>query len=175
MRWLYWTLSLCLFSLNTHADPIKRGTLHLVGDSQACGAGAVAKDVSLTRSWSAIVTTCKVSTQTSYWHDHIAEAGLKPGDTVIIYLGSNDWARPDPKPILAKIRASGAKCVWNGPPLIRGKDNGVASHLKRAIEADGTCRFLDSRELHLVQGDGVHPGPSEHRRWLTASLSRLGV
>jgi lysophospholipase L1-like esterase len=108
-----------------------------------------------------------------YWSEHLGEAHLLPGDAVVIYLGSNDWGKPDPGIVLAKVRAAKTKCVWVGPPLIRGKDNGVADHLKKTVEADGTCKFLDSRQLKLYQEDGVHPGHSEHVRWLAAAMAKL--
>lgn len=149
------------------------GVLHLVGDSQCAGAGMIVGKVSDSKRWRSVKSTCKVGTSVSYWSWHFDEVAPIPGDAVVIYLGSNDWAKPDPTPILKKVAAAKAKCVWVGPPIIRGKDNGVADHLKSAVEADGTCKFLDSRKLNLRQEDGVHPGPSEHVRWLTAALSKL--
>lgn len=135
--------------------------LHVIGDSQACGVGLVApKDA---------VITCKGGTRTPYWVTHVEDAKVKPGDEVIVFLGSNDWGEVDARPILKALK--GTRCVWVGPPLIRGKDNGVADRLKRQVEEDGTCRFLDSRPLKLAQPDGVHT--SEPGRWLKAALSLL--
>lgn len=149
-------------------------TLHIVGDSQACGSSGAVKSVEEAKEWDQVKVTCKGGTRVQYWYDRIDDAGLRQGDAVLIYLGSNDWGGPpDPKPLLAKVKASGAKCVWVGPPLIRGKD-GAAPYLKREVSAEGTCEYLDSRELQLRLGDGVHPATlSEHVRWLRAGLAKL--
>ncbi len=149
-------LSLILFACVT-SEP----TLHIVGDSQACSVKPHApKDA---------VVTCKVGSRTAEWVQRIDTAGIKPGDDVLVFLGSNDWGgHPDAKPLLAKLR--GTRCVFVGPPLIRGKA-GAADVLKAQVEADGTCAYLDSRELHLQQPDGVHT--SEPARWLRAGVARL--
>jgi hypothetical protein len=145
---------------------ISTNTLHLVGDSQCVGASLVANTLLETKRWTTIKATCKNGTRTEYWASHVDDAHIQPGDSVIVYLGSNDWGKPDAKPILAKLK--GTNCVWVGPPLIRGKDNGVADHLKREVVTDGTCKFLDSRTLDLKLPDGVHT--SEPSRWLRIAL-----
>jgi hypothetical protein len=167
-------LSLILLTTDGDFSPPPPATLHIVGDSQACGAGMVAGQTPELKAWPRVKVTCKVGTPVKYWEAHLDEAGLKAGDSVLVYLGSNDWGgNPDPKPVLAKIKASGAKCVWVGPPLIRGKD-GAASKLKADVEKDGACAYLDSRSLNLRQADGVHPASSaEHTRWLRAGVAKL--
>jgi lysophospholipase L1-like esterase len=177
MRWLFLTLFLLSVPSDARAEvdrcEASTGTLHLVGDSQCAGSTLYASRIPETKQWASVKGTCKGGTRVPYWNDHIGEAQLKPNDAVVIYLGSNDWGKPDPTAILTAIKASHASCVWVGPPLIRGNDNGVADHLKKMIEADGTCKFLDSRPLHIRQEDGVHPGPEEHKRWLRAALSKM--
>lgn len=178
MRWLFLTLLLMLCPAVVSADDCEccvasPGTLQLIGDSQCAGSSMIASRVPETKRWATVKATCKGGTRTPYWGDRAKELNFSQDDAVVIYLGSNDWGKPDPKPILTKIAASKAKCVWVGPPLIRGNDNGVASHLKRIVEADGTCKFLDSRTLNLRLDDGVHPGTREHARWLSAALSKL--
>lgn len=157
--------------LLTTADVVSKPTLHIVGDSQACAVGAVVDRVDDTKSWSRVKTTCKVGTPVRYWAERIDDVDLKPNDSILIFLGSNDWGgSPDVKPLLEKVKISGAKCVWVGPPLIRGKD-GAAPRLKEKITLDKTCVYLDSRELHLQQPDGVHT--SEPVRWLRAGVAKL--
>lgn len=179
MRWLFLTFILTLFPSHAAADSsceccvVSSAKLQLIGDSQCVGSSMVTGRVAETKRWASVKATCQGGTRTPYWNERVKELSFSKGDAVVIYLGSNDWGRPDPKPILTKIAPSGATCVWVGPPLIRGNDNGVASHLKKVIEEDGTCAFLDSRTLNLQQGDGVHPGPQEHARWLRAALSKL--
>lgn len=163
--------------LQTTADVTPRvdpPVLHVIGDSQACGAGWVINKLDETKAWSKTKVTCKVGTRVQYWYDHVDAAGLKPGDSVLIYLGSNNWGDlPDPRPLLAKVKASEAQCVWVGPPLVYGKD-GAAPHLKKAVTDDGTCVYLDSRDLKLRLGDRVHPATlAEHMRWLRASIQKL--
>ena len=169
-----YALILALVLMTTEGEPSPPPpppTLHIVGDSQACGAGMAAAKVEETKAWARVKTTCKGGTPVRYWNGHIADVGLRPGDSVLVYLGSNDWgAVSDPTEVLAKIKASGAKCVWVGPPQIRGKD-GAAPRLKEKVTADGTCAYLDSRELRLQQPDGVHT--SEPGRWLRSGVAKL--
>lgn len=152
---------------------ISLGTLQLIGDSQCTGASMVVTHVVESKQWSNVKSNCKISTQTSYWMNRVNNFHFAKDDVVVIYLGSNDTGKPNPKPILTKIAQAKAKCIWVGPPLIRGKDNGVANHLKKIIEDDGTCKFLDSRTINLRQVDGVHPNVDEHKRWLRLALANL--
>lgn len=162
--------------LQTTADvaPKIEPTLHIIGDSQACGAGWVVNKVVEANTWSKTKVTCKGGTRVQYWYDHVDQANIKAGDSVLVYLGSNNLGDvPDPKPLLSKIKATGAQCVWVGPPLIYGK-NGAAPYLKKEVTDDGTCVYLDSRELKLLLGDKVHPATlSEHARWLRAAIQKL--
>jgi lysophospholipase L1-like esterase len=114
--------------------------------------------------------TCKGGTSTQQWHTKIDEANIKSGDIVIVFLGSNDWYRkPDPKPILTKLK--GTSCVWVGPPDMPKLRGPAADHLKKEIETDGMCKFLDSRNLKLQLPDGVHT--SEPGKWLFEALKLL--
>lgn len=181
MRWLFLVniFILLLFPTTVYADSncncsIKSlGTLYLIGDSQCAGASMIATRVAETKQWTKIKSTCKVSTQTSYWMSRASDFRFTKDDVVVVYLGSNDSGKPNPAPILAKIAQANAKCVWVGPPLIRGKDNGVANHLKKTIGDDATCEYLDSRAINLQLVDGVHPNIKEHTRWLRLALAKL--
>jgi len=143
------------------SPPSPSVTLHIMGDSQACSVKSyVSKST---------VVDCQVGSTTAQWTTKIDSVSIKPGDDVVMFIGSNDWAgKPNIGPLLAKLK--GISCVIVGPPLIRGK-NGAAEVLKRDVEADGTCRYLDSRTLKLTQPDGVHT--PEGKRWLTAALKLL--
>ncbi len=179
IRWLILIIVLLLFPVSGFADTackcsiISPGKLQLIGDSQCAGSFLIVPKVIETKQWRTVQASCKNGTSTLYWVNRINSIDLSASDAIIVYLGSNDWGHPDPNPILKKIALSKAKCIWVGPPLIRGKDNGVAEHLKRVIEADKTCIFLDSRTLHLRLEDGVHPGSKEHIRWLRTSLANF--
>jgi hypothetical protein len=152
-----------LFSMLTAAANVdlSQSKLHIIGDSQACSVKPHApKDA---------IVSCQVGSTTAQWVKKIDTVGIVTGDKVIVFIGSNDWGgKPSIKPLLMKL--VGTSCVVAGPPLIRGK-NGAADVLKRDVEADGTCRYLDSRTLNLSQPDGVHTG--ESKRWLAMALRLL--
>lgn len=156
-------IALLFYSKLSIADTNK--TLHIIGDSQACGVGLVSKRLNEVELWNKVKISCKVGSRTSYWFDKIS---VKNGDDVIIFLGSNDNANVNAKPLLAKLKNT--NCVFVGPPLIRN-NNGAADTLKQQVQLDGTCRYLDSRNLHLKQIDGVHT--NELSRWLNAALRLL--
>lgn len=144
-------------------DPPPPATTHIVGDSQACS-------MRYTPLSKGMKITCKGGTSTQQWHTKIDEAGITSGDRVVVFLGSNDWYRkPDPKPILAKLK--GTKCVWVGPPDMPKHRGPAADHLKKEVEADGTCAYLDSRTFNLKLPDGVHT--SEPGRWLSEAIKLL--
>lgn len=138
---------------------------YILGDSQACGASAYAP-----KDW---ITVCKVGSTVGQWNSRIDSIPLSKGDNVIVFLGSNDWyATPNVVPLLTKLRTKQVHCVFVGPPLIRGQD-GSAQYLKSSVEKDGTCKYLDSRTLHLRQPDGVHT--SEYKKWLNSAVDALNV
>lgn len=137
--------------------------LYILGDSQACGVKPYAPK-------NAIVI-CKVGSTISQWNKKIQNIDIRPQDEVIIFLGSNDWySSPNTFPITQKLNFT--NCVFVGPPLIRGKI-GSADIIKSQILNDKTCKYLDSRELNLIQVDGVHT--KESKRWLDAALNLLSI
>lgn len=142
----------------------KYDTLYLVGDSQCAGAAAHVRRSHDDR-WTSYKHSCKVGSSTAYWSSNYHVFEPSKNDVVLVYLGSNDWGKPDPTRLLSWIRRSGARCVFVGPPKIRGVDNGVAENLKRSVETDGACKFFDTRKLNLRLPDGVHPDVIEHGRW----------
>ncbi len=172
LRLILLLLTLVFLTSDASAS-LPQKTLHIIGDSQACGAGWVVSKVN-TKAWDNTKVTCVGGTRVQWWYNKIDDVKLTSNDSVLIYLGSNDWGGPpDPGPLLAKIKASGARCTWVGPPKIRGKD-GAAPYLKKKIIDDKTCVYLDSRELELQLGDGVHPATlNEHMRWLRAGIATL--
>ncbi len=154
---LSFLLALVLLTMTDVSKPM----LHIIGDSHACGV----------KPYAPVGTTvdCQVGSTTAQWVKKIDSVGIKPGDDVLIFLGTNDWwGKPDAKPLLAKLK--GTNCVWVGPTLVRGKD-GAAETLKKQFSKDETCRYLDSRKLNLKLIDGIHT--SESSRWLNAALKLL--
>lgn len=137
--------------------------LYILGDSQACGVKQYAPK--------GAIVICKVGSRISEWNKKIQNIDIRPQDEVIIFLGSNDWySSPNTFPITQKLNST--NCVFVGPPLIRGK-NGSADIIKYQITSDKTCKYLDSRDLNLIQVDGVHT--KESKRWLDAALSLLAT
>lgn len=116
-----------------------------------------------------IVFEYKGGTGTNYWSkdghakeslDRHPEAG-----TVFIFLGTNDYFRPnapDPEPILKEIRARGMRCVWAGNTAVNGQKWTVNEKLKAAVEKD--CVYVDSQSIPL--GDKVHPTGAGVIEWI---------
>jgi hypothetical protein len=159
--------------------------LIIIGDSQACGATGVANpcgsdpsrlcaksgetfaDIVEVGGTKAIVY-CKVGAHTSEWAAAVPSLGLKQGDVVLVFLGSNDYnAKPDPTPLVNAIKATGASYLWVGPPAIRGQVGVAPAYLASKLGA----AYFDSRTLSLKLADGIHPTPSEFARWMTAVLA----
>lgn len=141
----------------------------IVGDSQACAMKwGAAKFVR--RPTEKVDIFCKGGTRTSYWEGaHMKEALAGDRyDEVIVFLGSNDYGnRPDPTKVVARIKEAGVKkCVWTGPPLIRGQRSVTNDHLKRTV---APCAYLDAQEIGvpLDPNDKVHPTPTGAVLWLS--------
>lgn len=162
-----------------------RPKLFIIGDSQACGATGIANPCGSDPSrpcaksgqtFANIVEVggtkalvyCKVGAHTSEWGPVVPSLGLKQGDVVLVFLGSNDYnARPDPTAITKAIGAAGASYLWVGPPAIRGQTGAAPAYLAGKL---GTAYF-DSRTLDLTLADGIHPTPSEFTRWMAAIMA----
>lgn len=150
--------------------------LFVIGDSQACGVTGCGSDSTkpctkdTTLNGTPARVYCKVGAHTSEFTNVVPTLDIASGDTVIVFLGSNDYdSKPDPAPIVKAIESAGASYLWVGPPAIRGKDGTAPAHLQSVL---GNAYF-DSRKLDLKLRDGIHPTPSEFARWRTAVLSEL--
>lgn len=148
--------------------------LFVIGDSQACGVtGCVSpqpctKDTAINGTPARVY--CKVGAHTAEFTTVVPTLGIGRGDTVIIFLGSNDYdGKPDPTPIVRTIEAAGASYLWVGPPAIRGKDGAAPAHLQSVLGD----KYFDSRTLNLQLRDGIHPTSSEFARWKAAVLSEI--
>lgn len=86
---------------------------------------------------------------------------------IVIALGANlmgagmETIRTTTARMVNSVKASGAKCVWVGPPNGRNKVEPKFSQLYGAIEeaVRGTCELVDSRPLTYYPetgGDGIH-------------------
>ncbi len=167
--------------------PWTKPHLFVIGDSQACGATGVANpcgsdpsrpcaksgdtfanviDLDGTRT----LVYCKVGAHTSEFAAIVPTLGIGTGDTVLVFLGSNDYdAKPDPTGIVKAIKAAGASYLWVGPPAIRGRVGAAPAYLKSKLGA----AYYDSRELDLKLADGIHPSPDEFARWKAAVLAEV--
>ena len=86
---------------------------------------------------------------------------------IVIALGANlmgaglETIRTTTARMVNSVKASGAKCLWVGPPNGRNKTEPKFSQLYAAIEeaVRGTCELVDSRLLTYYPetgGDGIH-------------------
>ena len=150
--------------------------LFVIGDSQACGVTGCGSDSTKPCTKVADLNGtpasvyCKVGAHTSEFTTVVPTLGIARGDTVLIFLGSNDYdSKPDPTAIVKAIETAGASYLWVGPPSIRGKDGTAPAHLQSML---GNAYF-DSRALDLKLRDGIHPTSSEFARWRAAVLSEV--
>jgi len=98
-------------------------------------------------------------------------------DLVIVTLGGNEVAMPDPtvraEPIRKIAQMIGDRpCVWVGAPLW-GPHTGI---LKVIRDNCAPCRYVDTNELvpNLERlKDGVHPTLPERKRWARAMIDWL--
>lgn len=100
-------------------------------------------------------------------------------DLVIVSLGGNEIAMPDPSvradPITRIVKLIGDRpCVWVGTPRWKGLPHtGILEVIQQNI---APCRFVDSDELVpnlITLADGIHPTLAERRRWARRMLQWL--
>jgi len=98
-------------------------------------------------------------------------------DLVIVTLGGNEVAMPDPsvraEPVRKLVEMIGDRpCIWIGAPLW-GPHTGI---LKVIRENCSPCLYLDTNTLipDLVRlSDGVHPTLPERKRWAKFTINWL--
>jgi len=96
-------------------------------------------------------------------------AGHKP-DLVIITLGGNEVAMPDPTERAANVKkmvktVGDRPCLWIAAPLWPGAPHtGILDVIR---DNCAPCRFVDTNAMIrlAVLGDKVHPTIKERRRW----------
>ena len=148
--------------------PLTRHVL-VVGDSEACAAGAHAKEVAESHG-DVVEVVCKPSTTVAYWSGGPLEKALNasPGiDTLVVFLGTNhylDHRAPVITPVLGTIAAHGLRCVWVGNTSVRGRHWPINGLLRDAVTP--ACVYFDTEAADVPLVDGVHPGPIAARRWL---------
>ncbi|HHH11586.1 MAG TPA: SGNH/GDSL hydrolase family protein [Sorangium sp.] len=97
-------------------------------------------------------------------------AYYKP-DMVIVTLGGNETAMPDPTvradPVRRIVKMIGDRpCLWVAAPLWPGAPN--TGILKVVRDNCAPCIYVDTNTLMTkmkVLGDGVHPTLKERKRW----------
>jgi hypothetical protein len=129
----------------------------VIGDSEACAVSRLASN-------DGIPTFCKVSSRIEWWASN-APRRARNARTVVIFLGANNC---DDKIVGASVNTlltqlNAERCVWVGPPVIRGKACGVSPLLGEALE--GRCTFVDSSDLPIELRDGVHPTANGAKLW----------
>lgn len=144
----------------------------IVGDSEACAVGVVAKEVAAEQvPPDRVSVDCKGGTVIQYWtggmHFQRALTAHPKADTVLVFLGTNHyWQRelPSLKVILDQIAARGLTCVWAGNVAVNGKTWPINDMLRAAVTP--TCDYFDSEKVPMQLWDGVHPDKDSARLWL---------
>lgn len=156
----------------TSPTPPKR--VALIGDSYAVGLGPELEKL-LSPGWyrqgSAATTSFfryegYKNTNTSQWAHHTAACGscgdwlttFKP-DVVLVSLGVNDGAAPNPanyQTIVRALHGIGARVVWIEPPA------GVDTPAVRAVIASLGVQTIPATTTPMAS-DGIHP--ISYRRW----------
>ena len=119
-----------------------------------------------------VSVTCLYGSRTSDWtRERLESVAFAPGDTLLVFLGSNDFFRgPRTETIATFARDHGLPLLWVGPPAVRG----LRGRARDALASRLGDRYFDTFELDLILGpDGVHPPPEEVARWLFAVRTRI--
>lgn len=143
----------------------------VVGDSEACAMKFGALE-SVRAPNEIVDVVCSVGTRVSYWENGRISSLLsqKKYDFVIVFLGTNDYGSPVKGNKIAKqITDSGAKCIWVGPTLVRGKTSSTNDSLRNS---SSPCSFLDTQSLQIPLADGIHPTRAGALKWIKAIWER---
>jgi hypothetical protein len=122
----------------------------------------------------------RTSTYTTTWaYDAKLEDWLRRSPTlVIVTLGANEVDIPVPavhagavERLAARIRASGASCVWTSPPLWR-QDRGmlqvIHDHCAPCVYFDSDVLLGDGLRSDERKPDHIHPNSRGGARWADA-------
>ena len=140
----------------------------VVGDSEAAHVSHFYEYVRTYRE--DISSEFKGGTNIQQWQDGLMDAALAKHpdvDTVVIFLGTNNIGRKtelDVSAILGKIK--GKKCIWVGPPAVRGKKWLFNKLLRDNVLKVSKCFYLNSEEIKLTLPDEWHPAPQSSILWL---------
>ena len=142
-------------------------------------ADALGKDLKLELEGRGIrnILSAKEATYIPQWASKFDSMGFRGQlkvhnpDLVIITLGGNELAMPDPReraePVRELAKAVGARpCLWISAPLWPGAQNTGLFEVIRANCAP--CVFVDTNaliKLEVLAADGVHPTLAERKRW----------
>lgn len=158
---------------------LKSRNVLIVGDSQACAVGMIAKETvknlntAENRPLDKIKVECKVGSVIQYWgeqgHLQLALQKHKNLDVVVVFLGTNHYWQtsgrlPNVEPILNQIQSANAKCVWVGNTTVKGKNWPVNKMLSDAVSS--RCTYFDTEKANITLVDGIHPSRSGSIKWL---------
>lgn len=151
--------------------------LLVIGDSLAVGLGPHLKADAAMDRVPYVAVEAKGGTAAHQWDYKIA--GLlqqhKP-DTVLVVLGTNDAAMPDPtvnrqriKKIVGFVNDSGARLVWVGMPTLPPR---LKADVVRDMITSTGVDYLDSRQISFERSpDGIHATPAGYAAWARAIWS----
>lgn len=158
-RFFFLTVCLIIASIS-FASPV---TSHfvIVGDSEACAAGSVTKEVlrELGRN-DPVLFSCRSGSTIQWWDKHIQEVFKTHGktDVVIVFLGTNHYLQdrlPDMRRLLNEIKDNSKHCVWVGNFAVQGKKWPINNMLKNTTSH--VCDYYDAERAPIKLWDGIHP------------------
>ena len=113
-------------------------------------------------------TTIPTWTNGAQYQANVAGAIKWPTTHFFVSLGTNDALGKgviDVAPLVTRLRSSGARVSWIGPPNFPGSPAAVAS-LKRQCAALGV-QYIDSTKISFehAKGDKIHATPRGYATW----------
>jgi hypothetical protein len=141
----------------------------LVGDSEAGRVSWRVKDVK--ESDDVVHVVYKGGTTIQQWGAgglfNAALTKYPSDDTVVIFLGTNDYSKtttPDVAPILRQVTAAHMNCVWVGPTSVHEKSWSVNDLIEAAVSS--TCTYFNTEKMDIKLEDHVHPNYDNAGKWL---------
>lgn len=168
------TFFVALISSTVFANSDTTHALHsrnilIVGDSEACAVGVVAKSVAKEYGLSDKVNVeCKTGTTINYWTNGNFDRALAKypnTEIVLVFLGTNHYSSivpPKTSNLLTNVKNRNLQCIWVGPVAVKGQVWPINDFLSQSVSE--TCTYFDSSDIELR--DGVHPTTDSAKKWL---------
>jgi len=171
------------------ADPLVPAVVRLavprdvlvVGDSEACAVGAVARATvqrlndELVVPHDVVHVECRVGSTVQLWSSGLLRQALArhpSAEVVVVFLGTNHYGALRAPPVDDLLLQLGDRpCTWVGNVAVHGRAWPINAMLRRAV--GDRCTYVDSEALALRLPDGVHPDRASAIAWLRAAWSTV--